>query len=68
MKRLHMHMLVENHSGLFATPPCCGGASSAYWRVDQYGTGENEARVAHAKACCVPQPSAAPVAASACCK
>jgi catechol 2,3-dioxygenase-like lactoylglutathione lyase family enzyme len=29
------------------------------------GTGEREARVAHAKACCVPQPSAAPTA-SAC--
>jgi len=29
------------------------------------GSGENEARVAHDKACCVPQ---APVAASACCK
>ena len=30
------------------------------------GSGENQARVAHAKACCVPQ--AAPAAASACCK
>jgi catechol 2,3-dioxygenase-like lactoylglutathione lyase family enzyme len=30
------------------------------------GTGENDARVAHAKACCVPQ--AAPVATAACCK
>jgi catechol 2,3-dioxygenase-like lactoylglutathione lyase family enzyme len=30
------------------------------------GSGENEARVARAKACCVPQ--AAPVVASACCK
>ena len=30
------------------------------------GSGENDARVAHAKACCVPQ--AAPAAASACCK
>ena len=32
------------------------------------GTGENEARVAHAKACCVPQTSVPPAAASACCK
>jgi predicted lactoylglutathione lyase len=31
------------------------------------GTGENDARVAHAKACCAPQASAAPVAAAACC-
>jgi catechol 2,3-dioxygenase-like lactoylglutathione lyase family enzyme len=30
------------------------------------GSGENQARVAHAKACCVPQP--APATASACCK
>ena len=30
------------------------------------GSGENEARVAHAKACCVPQP--VPAATSACCK
>jgi predicted enzyme related to lactoylglutathione lyase len=30
------------------------------------GTGENDARVAHAKACCVPQ--AEPVGAAACCK
>jgi len=30
------------------------------------GSGENQARVAHAKACCVPQ--AAPADASACCK
>jgi predicted enzyme related to lactoylglutathione lyase len=32
------------------------------------GTGENDARVAHAKACCVPQASVEPAAASACCK
>jgi predicted enzyme related to lactoylglutathione lyase len=36
------------------------------------GTGENNARVAHAKpeakACCAPQASVAPAAASACCK
>jgi predicted enzyme related to lactoylglutathione lyase len=32
------------------------------------GTGEREARVAHAKSCCVPQASADPAAASACCK
>jgi hypothetical protein len=32
------------------------------------GTGERDARVAHAKACCVPSASVAPVAASACCK
>ena len=32
------------------------------------GTGEREARVAHAKACCVPSVSVAPIAASACCK
>src|ERR1700681_3123686 len=32
------------------------------------GTGENEARVARAKACCVPQASVAPAAASASCK
>jgi catechol 2,3-dioxygenase-like lactoylglutathione lyase family enzyme len=32
------------------------------------GTGEREARVAHAKACCVPSASVAPVAVSACCK
>jgi predicted enzyme related to lactoylglutathione lyase len=32
------------------------------------GTGENDARVAHAKACSAPQASAAPAAASACCK
>jgi predicted enzyme related to lactoylglutathione lyase len=32
------------------------------------GTGENEARVAHAKACCVPQTSVPPAAAPACCK
>jgi catechol 2,3-dioxygenase-like lactoylglutathione lyase family enzyme len=32
------------------------------------GTGEREARVAHAKACCVPQAASAPVVASACCK
>jgi hypothetical protein len=31
------------------------------------GTGENEARLAHAKACCVPQTSV-PAAESACCK
>ncbi len=31
------------------------------------GTGEREARVAHAKACCAPQESAAPAAKSACC-
>ncbi len=32
------------------------------------GSGENEARVAHAKACCALQSSPAPDAASACCK
>jgi catechol 2,3-dioxygenase-like lactoylglutathione lyase family enzyme len=32
------------------------------------GTGENGVRVAHAKACCVPQPGATPADASACCK
>jgi predicted enzyme related to lactoylglutathione lyase len=32
------------------------------------GTGENDARVAHAKACSASQASAAPAAASACCK
>src|ERR1700688_4702352 len=32
------------------------------------GSGENEARVAHAKACCVPSASVAPAAASACCE
>jgi catechol 2,3-dioxygenase-like lactoylglutathione lyase family enzyme len=32
------------------------------------GTGERDARVAHAKACCVPQAAAAPAIASACCK
>jgi predicted enzyme related to lactoylglutathione lyase len=32
------------------------------------GSGENEARVAHAKACCVPQAAPAPAIASACCK
>ncbi len=32
------------------------------------GTGEREARVANSKACCVPQASIAPAAASACCK
>jgi catechol 2,3-dioxygenase-like lactoylglutathione lyase family enzyme len=31
------------------------------------GSGEREARVAHAKACCVPQAVAAPATASACC-
>jgi predicted lactoylglutathione lyase len=31
------------------------------------GTGENDARVAHAKACCVPQASTAPAAAAAAC-
>jgi len=31
------------------------------------GTGEREARVAHAKACCAPSASVAPVAVSACC-
>jgi catechol 2,3-dioxygenase-like lactoylglutathione lyase family enzyme len=31
------------------------------------GTGEREARVAHAKACCAPMESAAPAIASACC-
>ncbi len=31
------------------------------------GTGEREARVAHAKACCAPVESAAPAATSACC-
>jgi hypothetical protein len=30
------------------------------------GTGEREARVAHAKACCIPQASVAPAAASSC--
>jgi predicted lactoylglutathione lyase len=32
------------------------------------GSGEREARVAHAKACCTPQASDAPATASACCK
>jgi catechol 2,3-dioxygenase-like lactoylglutathione lyase family enzyme len=32
------------------------------------GTGERNARVAHEKACCTPQQSAAPAVASACCK
>ena len=32
------------------------------------GSGEREARVAHAKACCVPSASVAPAAASACCE
>jgi predicted enzyme related to lactoylglutathione lyase len=32
------------------------------------GTGEREARVAHAKACCAPESSAAPVSASADCQ
>ena len=32
------------------------------------GTGERDARVAHAKACCVPEASVASAAASACCK
>jgi len=32
------------------------------------GTGENEARVAHAKSCCAPQLAPAAIAASACCK
>ncbi len=32
------------------------------------GSGENDARVAHARACCVPSASVAPVTESACCK
>jgi catechol 2,3-dioxygenase-like lactoylglutathione lyase family enzyme len=32
------------------------------------GSGEREARVAHAKACCAPAPSTAAVTASACCE
>jgi hypothetical protein len=42
MKRLHLHVVVESlpeairfYSGLFAQPPCCGGASYANWRVDE---------------------------------
>jgi hypothetical protein len=42
MKRLHLHVLVESlpdairfYSSLFDTPPCCGGASHASWRVEE---------------------------------
>jgi hypothetical protein len=42
VKRLHLHVVVESlpdaikfYSGLFDTPPCCGGESYANWRVDQ---------------------------------
>jgi len=42
MKRIHLHVVVDSlpgaikfYSGLFATPPCCGGESYANWRVDQ---------------------------------
>jgi hypothetical protein len=42
MKRIHMHVVVESlpaairfYSGLFATPPCCGGTRYANWRVDE---------------------------------
>jgi hypothetical protein len=42
MKRLHLHVVVESlpdairfYSGLFDTPPCCGGTSHASWRVEE---------------------------------
>jgi len=42
VKRLHLHVVVKRlpdairfYSGLFDTPPCCGGTSYANWRVDE---------------------------------
>ncbi len=42
MKRLHLHVVVEDlpgaikfYSGLFDTRPCCGGPTYANWRIDE---------------------------------
>lgn len=42
MKRLHLHVAVDNlakavgfYSGLFKARPCCAGTTYANWRVDE---------------------------------
>lgn len=42
MTRLHLHVVVDSlaeairfYSGLFATPPCCGGPRCANWRIEE---------------------------------
>jgi hypothetical protein len=53
VKRMHVHVAVSD---------------LAVTKEYGDGTGEREARVAHAKACRVPPASAAAATASACCK